>query len=146
LASRRYAAAAGVAHSTWGRRIRNVVPCPGALSTSIEPRASRTMRATVARHRIARVHDEIHQNLIELRRVDSDLHRTRFQIESRVDAATGQSIEHRSDALDRVAERHHARNVRLVAAEGEELAAERRTARPGVYDVAKVRRVCVGRS
>jgi hypothetical protein len=88
--------------------------------------ARRDPQAAAIRHRVARVQRQVHDHLVELRRVDPHAPARLLQREVELHAAAEQPAQHRADGGHRLVQLHHARLQRLLACEGEQLAHQRR--------------------
>ena len=94
-------------------------------------------RSTV-RHSIARIHDQVHQDLIYLRRVCLDFPDGRFQVQDYLNVLAYKAAQHLASVRDNVVEVYDFRLQHLFAAEGQKLAGQIRSALPGLLDLLNV--------
>ena len=78
-----------------------------------------------AGHRVPGVHDEVHEDLLELAGIDEDVQLLAAQRELQLHVLTDQPLQHPERALDEAADVEHLRLDHLPARERQELLRER---------------------
>ena len=91
-----------------------------------------------AGHRVARVHDQVDQHLLELTGVGQHVAERGIEVHVERHVGAEQAAEHRVDLAHHAVERQHARLEHLPAAEREQLASEAGGALAGVADLLEV--------
>ena len=94
-----------------------------------------TPRVPPLRHGVARVHGQVHQDLLELARVGVDVPGVRPQGEEQLHVLADEPPQHRADLLDHRVEVQVLPLQHLLAAEGQELAGEAGGAIGGLLDL-----------
>ena len=88
-----------------------------------------------ARHRVARVHREVDDHLLELRRVGTNRRELRLEHRQELDVLADQAAEHHVHVGNDGIQVEHARLQHLPAAEGEQLPRQRGGPRGGLLDL-----------
>ena len=84
--------------------------------------------APAARHGVARVHREVHEDLLHLARIDLHPPRALHRLDHQLDVLPDHALEHRDQLRHEGPQLDHPRLHDLLAAEGQELARERHRA------------------
>jgi hypothetical protein len=90
------------------------------------------------RHHVPRVHDEVHDHLLQLARIDADPPEIGARHEGQVDVLADQALQQIGRPRDQLVERHDLRLKHLLPAEREELTRQRGGPVGGLLDEQKV--------
>src|SRR5690348_701589 len=91
------------------------------------------------RHRIARIHDQVDEHLLDLAAVRLDTSDRLVETQDDLNVVADETVQHRLQLATHAVEIEHARLENLLATEGEQLLGERRRAPGGALNLADIR-------